>query len=133
MEIVNKSCTKCNVMKHVGCFYRLKHGKMGRHSYCKTCFDLRDRKPDSPEVKTKNNLTRRYGLTPKDVADMKAEQSDACAICKQEKRLVVDHCHATNKVRALLCHKCNIFLHAVEDKSYLVSALFYLECHRAVS
>lgn len=43
---------------------------------------------------------------------MLADQSGGCAICGKMDNgdgrfLYVDHCHATGKVRGLLCHNCN--------------------------
>lgn len=48
-----------------------------------------------------------YGLTPADYDLLVNKQDGKCAICQQAKRLVVDHCHATGKIRGLLCHHCN--------------------------
>lgn len=43
------------------------------------------------------------------------EHGDKCAICKKPRsafknRLSVDHNHATNRIRGLLCYRCNKFL-----------------------
>jgi hypothetical protein len=42
---------------------------------------------------------------------MLKKQKGRCAICKTDKpsrnRFHVDHCHKRNKVRALLCSRCN--------------------------
>jgi hypothetical protein len=58
----------------------------------------------------------RYGITHKWYEELFQQQGCVCAICKQPeqaklngkvKRLAVDHCHDTGKVRGLLCCKCN--------------------------
>jgi hypothetical protein len=69
-------------------------------------------------------------------------QNFVCAIClKPEiiingrknripKRLAIDHCHKTNKIRGLLCHKCNVSIGAMyESIELLQSAITYLKKH----
>jgi Recombination endonuclease VII len=60
---------------------------------------------------------RKYGLTPADYERLLREQDGLCAFCHRRpaRGLVVDHCHATNKVRGLLCDKCNSGLGFFED------------------
>ena len=68
---------------------------------------------------------------------MLVEQGGGCAICGREAweercgKLHVDHCHASGKVRGLLCEKCN---HGIgefrDDPVLLVQAVAYLEASR---
>jgi hypothetical protein len=55
---------------------------------------------------------KRYGITVDDYNRMFAAQDRRCAACRKasEKRLAVDHCHRTGKVRWLLCNGCNSML-----------------------
>jgi Recombination endonuclease VII len=54
-------------------------------------------------------------------------QRGQCAICREIKRLVVDHCHRSGQRRGLLCHKCNSGLGYFSDsKSLLMNAITYL-------
>ena len=57
------------------------------------------------------NLKRMYGIDVDEYNTLLENQNNVCAICKKEcesgKRLAVDHCHESNKVRGLLCTKCN--------------------------
>jgi len=49
-----------------------------------------------------------------------------CAICGVRKKLVVDHDHRTEKVRGLLCYRCNIAVGYIESK-LLYEVLAYLQ------
>lgn len=63
-----------------------------------------------------------FGITADEYHAMNEKQDGVCAICKKlgRRRLGVDHCHATGKVRGLLCHSCNIALGLLKDS--IVSA-----------
>lgn len=63
----------------------------------------------------RNYLKRHYGLTSEEHELMKLKQNNRCAICKGVGRLDTDHDHTTNKVRGLLCIKCNTQLGAYES------------------
>jgi hypothetical protein len=55
---------------------------------------------------------RNHGITLEEYRLLKARQKNRCAICdrrpKKGKRLCIDHCHRTKKVRGLLCVVCNV-------------------------
>ena len=71
------------------------------------------------------------------------KQNFKCAICgktetklnprtHQPRDLAVDHCHKTNKVRALLCSGCNLTLGHIDDNiDTLVRMIDYLKKHSA--
>lgn len=68
-----------------------------------------------------------YGITINDYRRMIEEQCGKCAICKEETKLVVDHCHSTGKVRGLLCGPCNFGIgNFKENKTALAAAIVYL-------
>ena len=63
-------------------------------------------------------LKRNYGISHRDYLRMVKQQGGGCAICgrkaAKEKYLHVDHCHATGKVRGVLCHQCNWYLGTID-------------------
>ena len=90
------------------------------------------KKPD-PEMQREQRMKREYGLTINDYEDMVKAQSNQCAIClapgeaERNRKLVIDHCHASGKVRGLLCNKCNLLLgHANDTIERLERAILYL-------
>jgi len=73
-------------------------------------------------------LKTRYGMTPEQYDTLYAEQGGACAICREQKRLVVDHDHETGAVRGLLCDLCNTGIGKLRDSAErLRAAAVYLE------
>lgn len=73
---------------------------------------------------------RRYGMSIDDYKDLLKKQDEACAICRtpaQDRRLAVDHDHATGEVRGLLCNNCNGGLGQFKDNlDNLLAAVRYL-------
>ena len=63
--------------------------------------------------------------------EMVKQQNNCCAICgkspDENKRLSVDHCHVSGKVRGLLCGSCNLGLGCFSDNpDSLLKAVEYL-------
>lgn len=75
-----------------------------------------------PERKLATTLRQRYGLTIAQYEAMKASQQNKCFICRETKPLVIDHNHATGKVRGLLCCRCNTLCGFLEKSWSLVPA-----------
>ena len=75
-------------------------------------------------------LKRTYGITLEQYDQMFDQQNGVCAICggtnSDGKRLSVDHNHTTNKVRKLLCQRCNVGLGFIEDGIFMAKAKLYL-------
>lgn len=71
------------------------------------------------ELIKNQKLIARYGITLEDYNNLLILQNNKCAIClnelKQGRSTHVDHCHNSNKVRGLLCVKCNLALGLLKD------------------
>jgi len=77
---------------------------------------------------------RQYGLTPESFEELLRGQGGRCAICRSAEPTSwgwhVDHCHATDRVRGVLCHRCNVGLgHFKDDPVRLRAAVEYVERH----
>lgn len=73
-----------------------------------------------------------YGLMPGGYDELKRIQGGRCWICQRAtgatRRLSVDHDHATDEVRGLLCRPCNSMLgHGRDDPEFFLRAMGYLE------
>ena len=139
-----KTCTCCNKELSIKLFYIRKDRDNSYTAWCKKCTSIKVSSYRNKEktkkykaeyyIKNKNkklnNDLKKYNLTLKDYNDMLAIQENSCAICKHEvdKRLSVDHCHKTGKVRGLLCSSCNFILgHADDSIEVLFNAIEYLK------
>lgn len=131
-----RECTKCKVQKELPEFYLLAQGR-GLQARCKTCYLELQRVHQQDEGVTeqrkirgrKAHLKRRYNLTPEQVRDMLEVADNKCAICAAALvRPVVDHDHATGRVRALPCHSCNVGLGMFrDDPGTMRAAAAYIE------
>ena len=78
-------------------------------------------------------LKRKYNLSLEKYEEKLKEQNGNCAICKihhseLRRSMAVDHCHKTNRIRSLLCDKCNIILgHSKEDMDLLKNIIKYIK------
>ncbi|MGY1652482.1 endonuclease domain-containing protein [Geodermatophilus sp. SYSU D01119] len=73
----------------------------------------------------------RYGLDRTGIAELRARQCDMCALCGEPRPGHIDHDHATDFVRALLCERCNLALGLLRDDASLMrAAADYVEVHR---
>lgn len=94
--------------------------------------------PERGEVEKKHNrkatLKRYYGITVEEYDALLVAQGGLCAICRGpqthgRENLDVDHCHATGRIRGLLCSHCNRGIGLLgDDPERMRAAAAYLEC-----
>lgn len=142
-----KVCRNCKQEKSPEEFYKNKPAKDGLTSWCKICTNecarkyvdrdtnrvyQREWRAQNPD-KVRTSRLRSYKLLPEQYNQMLIQQNHCCAICKSpsvnhRRGLLIDHNHATNVVRGLLCDPCNLMIGlAKEQISTLKGAIFYLE------
>ena len=77
-------------------------------------------------------LRKQFGITLEQYDQMLLIQDSKCKICgldqkESVKALAVDHCHATGKIRGLLCGKCNLGIGYFQDREDVLNkAIEYL-------
>ena len=73
------------------------------------------------------HLYHRYGLTPLDVMKMLVNQEGFCDDCGGDlallKKFCVDHNHQTQRVRGIICYRCNT---AVRETELMKKHVAYL-------
>jgi hypothetical protein len=85
------------------------------------------------EYDKKYGLKRKYNISSEHYIELFNKQNGRCAICgihqnELKKSLGVDHNHKTNKIRGLLCDKCNRGLGYFNDElNLLVNATNFLK------
>jgi hypothetical protein len=121
---VTKECNRCGIVKPLRGFYADKRiNDFGLRPKCKACF----------KEEYLNKILLKHNLTKDDYKKMLSDQNELCAICHVDegKTLCIDHDHVTNKVRGLLCNRCNKGLGLLGDSlDSINSALSYLKGER---
>lgn len=130
-----KKCSKCNTEfpATLEYFYKQQAGKYGLRADCKECNCNHKRLYyiDHKDKRRRRDLKFNYGITLEYYDKMFEEQKGCCKICGRHqstltRRLSVDHNHKTEKVRELLCDKCNLGLSYLENEEWLKIAKKYL-------
>lgn len=125
-----KVCSKCKTEKKDSDFFKDSSSPSGLTSYCTVCTN-REAKAYRTKAISPRGLSK-YGITTIEYELMLERQKGVCKICGEppsgyKKRLGVDHCHKTHKIRGLLCHDCNLGLGYFKDNPELLErAIKYL-------
>lgn len=115
--------------------------KNNPEKYLQWSKDYRER---TGQLRNTMEVCRRLHTTPELYYEMQKKQDNKCAICNLEEtrqsrtkgkicQLAIDHCHETGKIRALLCHSCNVAIGSFKDDIQLLkNAISYLERHKHI-
>ncbi len=122
-SIGQKWCSTCRTAFPFDKFVKNKNVKDGLTSTCKLCMIEKSGKISSDDnhryylSRVKNNTVlkgklKKFNMSVEEYQLLWDAQSGRCASCNKteeenNKRLAVDHNHATGRNRALLCAKCN--------------------------
>lgn len=128
-----KICKSCSLEKLLVEFHKDARRPDGIRIYCKEC---QKKRASTPEAKKYHNEYRslwtitKYGITKEYYDTILIKQNGVCAICKKfrlrtiDRRMHIDHCHTTGKVRGILCSVCNTMLGKYEK--YKSEIIYYL-------
>lgn len=119
-------CTRCYYQAH------MERIKRRTKAYAKTPKGKLIQKIAGHNYYVKNFKRRRYGISEEEFQRQVDHQRGLCALCgvKPKRKLCVDHCHRTNRVRALLCNHCNLGIGMFSESIYrLQRAILYLSSY----
>lgn len=133
-----RNCSRCGEWKELDAYYAVPVGD-GISRQCKECkkqYEITRRK-QHPEIYRAYELKAHFGMTIEEYNEKLATQNGVCAICKQPETrvregrvlpLCVDHSHASEQNRGLLCFRCNTGLGYFQDSpELLIAAAQYLK------
>lgn len=101
-----KLCRRCGEIKPHAEWHKNATASDGLATRCRACKAIQGRV---------DHLKRSYGMTEAERDEMITAQGGICLICKKRPAVHVDHCHATGKVRGVLCFNCNTAIGKLGD------------------
>ena len=124
--VSTRTCTKCSIDRYKA---------WSKNNVEKASARKRRWYEANAEKQRHTVVKRKYGLSDCDYKKMMSDQSGLCAICDRslDGKWIsqVDHCHATGKIRGLLCLNCNSGIGRFGDNTDLLrKAILYLERSR---
>jgi len=142
---MGRPCNQCNLER--GRKYHALHRKEEKDYRDKNKANIKQWFLDNPERVTEYRsqynrmyrISKEYGLSPQEYEEINKNQGGLCAICGQPEtqmynsevrvgHLCIDHDHVTNKIRGLLCMRCNRAIGLFLDNAQLLKkASEYLE------
>ncbi len=137
---LNSYCKSCN-LKACKRYGQTEAGKVVRKEYSRSEKGKQTQKryaatTSGHKVRRDNSYRSKYNITLEEYDRLFQQQRGTCAICRKKetakneygvRRLAVDHCHATGKIRGLLCDNCNRGIgHFKDDPLRLIKAAEYL-------
>jgi hypothetical protein len=95
--------------------------------YC-SCYCRNKYNPNKGSHGNKYKIKYLYGITVEEYNELFQEQEGCCKICGKhqtafKRKLDVDHCHETGKIRGLLCNRCNQALGLMKDSPENIKAM----------
>jgi hypothetical protein len=144
------TCNDCKLDKPESAFSKDSATRTGLRRYCRECAatlykrdyasrpdyhkkrssDWAKKNPEKRKLIQKNaDLMQLYGISLVDYEARKASQGGQCKICGGPLSPgCVDHCHATGRIRGILCTGCNTGIGGLKDSiPNLLSAIAYLK------
>lgn len=116
-----KECTKSKVRENY---------KENKEHYLAYMKEYREK---NSEELYRNKSAYRFGVSREEIDNLLDQSDGRCEICKKfpKKRLNIDHCHETGKLRGLLCGYCNKGIGYLQDNvDNLSAAIDYLNATR---
>jgi hypothetical protein len=125
-ESGEQACRNCRLTKPYAAFHWQQD--KGRYAYtCKACRSEREKAAHlaAPERRRANVIRAKYGMSLEDYDGLLRAQGGGCAMCgattnPDASSLAVDHCHATGRVRGILCGPCNKGIGLLKDDPALL-------------
>lgn len=138
IDCPTKQCSTCKETKSFFAFDKNQAGKFGLSSECKACKAIRARKNYLLKCDSKYWQGKYQGISQEEYQKIFDAQKGCCAICTQlltdPKLTHLDHDHTTKKIRAFLCHSCNLGLGFFNDSTDLLNkAIGYIKFHSLIS
>tara|TARA_R110002020_G_scaffold339673_1_gene554736 strand:+ start:59 stop:733 length:675 start_codon:yes stop_codon:yes gene_type:complete len=154
VAIGKKACHTCRRVLDVKYFNSMTSKSTGYNANCRYCryvyehkrtgdkrelvseeqFYHRKSKAEISEYKYIRSQVNAHNISPETVKKfLSIKECEICGKSEEEegKRLALDHCHKTDKVRGRLCSDCNTTLGKIkDDPMLLIKAAAYLEKHK---